>query len=308
MKRITSILLAAALLLALGASALASEEETPAYRLTQVTEHGSDGTVNIYTLIYNGGGVCPDGLKYGEEGGEEVHSEEYSYDAAGRIIGYTADTEYGMTIEGSFAYDEDGNLAEQSVSTVTDYSTSRTTYTYTYDENGLKTGGTYTYVMATAEGDTTQEDVYTYAYDEQGRLVSETDAWTDEDGNPQESVVTYEYDEDGTMISSGGDTKTFDEQGRETSYSYDWGWSAADCVYTYAPLLQCTSATATYSDMEGATDQFTVTLTTIENMPLNVAAMYNVKDPELTFDDNGYLVKADAGDGRYTEFTYEPVP
>lgn len=295
MKRMTSILMAAALLLSLCAPVLAAEE-APAYRLTQVTYYSSDGRSDVYTLVYNGDGVYPDELQ------GPTSTWHYTYDEQGRLTADTMETEY-TTTERTYAYDEAGNMVETTRNTTSDYSTSEKT-TYTYDENGVSTGYTTESLRKTSDGtEMTETYAGVYSFDASGRKVSDKETWTS-NGETTEGEITYEYAEDGTMTTSDGETYTYDEQGRELTYDYDWGWATGSYVYTYAPLLKCTGVEGSVDDQKSI--YFQVELVFNENAT-TVGTLVNVKEPALTFDDNGYLVKADAGDGNYMEFTYEQV-
>ncbi len=312
MKRTISILMAAALLLSLCAPVLAAEG-APAYRLTQVTSCSSDGSSNVYTLVYNGDGLYPDELRSGPVDDSPISTRYYTYDEQGRLTVERAEMKES-TSEVTYAYDEAGNLAEtvrtttstQSSPEGTTENTTVSTVTYAYDENGVSTGNTSVINRKTNDGtDSTETIVLEYSFDESGRRTAEKQTWSDDAGFSDVSEMTYEYAEDGSATTSAGDVYTYDEQGRELTHDYDWGWSQGSYVYTYVPFLKCSGAEATYDGQMQTSFQLEMIFN--EESSVSVGYLMDTKEPALTFDENGYLVKADAGDGNYLELTYEQV-
>ncbi|RCS55781.1 hypothetical protein DTL42_01370 [Bremerella cremea] len=161
-------------------------------------------------------------------GTELVATSTYGYDAADRITSLTHADSGSSTLAGyTWGYDEGNRLTDF---TVTGYSAEDATYTYddtdqltradrsgttsdesyTYDENGNRTGGSY------STGDNTQilsDGTYNYTYDDEGNRLTKTNISTGE-------VIEYEWDYRNRLIGittkTSGGTVT-----HEVEYTYD---------------------------------------------------------------------------------------
>lgn len=289
-KRFFSLLLVLCLLAAAAVPALAGEE-TPAFRLTKVTVT-SGGTAAETTFVYDNGGWLPTQVK---KGGDVFTME---YDDAGRIITYTAPT-YTMQA----AYDEAGHMTEK---TWQGDSSSHTVYTY--DEAGQ--------VIREEQTADDFSSVVEYVYDEHGNVISQTTAAPG--GEPDVNTYTYEYNDAGLAVSqtyditqpwgtfTGTYTYEYDGAGRMTKESYDDG----EDLYYYMPLLSGTWSRAIWTDFDGASSEeisLSLRLNDAAGEPVMSWSCAMTGEPEMTYDDNGCLVKAADADGNMIELSYEPV-
>lgn len=321
-RRILSAVLAA---LALSAAGISAAAEPEPQRLAQV-ELSQDGeTVLRCTFSYPEGGVLP-----GEErmeypaGDQDSCVYTYTYDDAGRLT-----QSYGRA-EASFAGAEDGVVLSNLVygedgELVEDDSAANITgdvfmFRYTYDEQGLLTEESSSHTLA--DGSMSTYDAL-YTYDGQGRISQRLSGDNgelsfvmeyvcDEAGHVTDarlcSVLAMDYDENGMPVVTeksepvAETSYTYDDQGRpvrEEIHGEDAPVQTGEYVYADAPLLRLQHRT----DQDGQT----VFLASLEDAAGQDILHFDLQgQAELTFDDAGYLVRAEAG-GRTLEFSYEPA-
>lgn len=152
---------------------------------------------------------------------------EYAYDQWGnQILRKNSATENGIDLGWDLAewvYDANGNLLKEVYSGGSGDFSYRSTFTYTYNENGDVThekyedndgigwdftisydaNGNITGTRNIAPDGTTEG---TYNYDENGVLVSIIDVFIGSDGSFSTTTITFEYDEYGNVIKETGRT------------------------------------------------------------------------------------------------------
>ena len=332
MKKRLCLALSMILLLALAVPALAEAEEEPEYRLSKVT--GSKG--EEITLLYDDEkaylpSVIQQIFQYPREDGElykTVEETHLSYDEHGWVTSYRSSAE-------SFtcSYDEEGRIIE---CINTDISGSVTRYTYTYDEQG--------YVKSLDIYDTDAEGAgpamsvrYENIYETDGKSFVRNE-YRDGQLNDTASCTCNEKGQIVGIESTMDDSPfsisiTYDKEGRVYFVSAQAGDLLGYYQYSYYPLL---TAMETFTDRQGADviHDFDVFLTdsnqtgkqqipafTFDDPCWSDFIMYksqiggymfeafidHVDEPQVTFDENGYLTHAEGSDGEYLTFTYEPV-
>ncbi len=187
-----------------------------------------------------------------------------------------------------YTYDEAGNLIRSDMDYAYEDGTSSTAvYEYEYDENGKRTGETYT-STDTEGNEHSFETAYALEYDDHGNIVREERTQTDPYGGSFTTVyeTEYTYDDAGNILTE-KTVITSDDNGY-TSFAY------------HLPLLL----------VQGWGDTVNISLLDNAGHPIidaNNNGLYTVDDAELTYDDNGCLTRIDDGAGNYMEFTYEPA-
>lgn len=300
MKRILSIALAAILLLALWVPAFAAEEEEelPAYRLTEVKTYSGGVEDGSTVLVYGDDSAHPSEIHMT---GPLTVDAILGYDEAGRLVSEHRE-DMGFISDAAYTYNDDGDVLEYTYSsTSADGTVTQSKQTSVYDDQGRCVSAVY----ETNFADGSQKYEYEYHYDGDVQ-TGFTSTFTGMDGAATVSEVTNTYDDDGNLIESGDSVYTYDEQGKRKTVSTDLGFMKMFTTYYYAPYLECD---VTDSDSDGTVSRmFYVNFTYGTNVSESVASISAGEgDPELTFDDNGCLIKADPGNGQYVEFTYEPM-
>ncbi len=334
MRRTGTVILGFALLLTvLGTSGLAAEAPAECRLTGAVLTQDGEPAIR-YTFSYPNGGVLPgeEQIEYLTGDGED-YVYTYTYDEAGRLVqsyGCAAGTageedgpvlsayvygEDGELVEDDFTgnvsgdvhmfrynYDEQGRLTEEDASnTMADGSMSAYSALYTYDEAGR--------IGQRLSGDNGELAYVTeYTYDEAGQLT----------GTAMRSALTIDYDDEGMPVVTemsepvNETSYTYDGQGRVTGVEVDMnGTLAEQTEYTYAeaPLLTLQHCSQQDYDEQGAASQEPVRffVAQLKDAAGQTVLRFDLQgQAELTFDDAGYLTKAEA-DGRTLEFTYEPA-
>ena len=291
-KRTLCMLLALTMVMALGAPALAAGDSP--VRLARV-EIYSEGLLSeqIDLTYYDGGGL------------KEEITDSYYYDEAGQTV-------HSSHIVVSYSMD---GRTEQQVSTyVTDGQTAGTDQlVYIYDENGdlLEDVDEYT------EGDSSTVNVnnYEYEYDGQGRLAFTTQY----NGGVAFQSKEYTYDEKGRVSTVNNRMEdygwaylneyTYDDQDRVVTnrVTYDNGAPGTYWEYSYEPdaYFQLRYSLQYTEELKPVASWFYAEVPGEEGQPGLSFGLRNT--PLLTYDEAGYLVLADAGEGNYIAFTYEPA-
>ncbi|MCP4305072.1 MAG: hypothetical protein GY788_09400 [bacterium] len=147
----------------------------------------------------------PDTVTYGTSG----LVRDYTYDPAGFLETDTLENGAITVSAYDYAYDDDGNLNQKTVTLLGNSMTG--VHDYTYDDSGrLKTW------------DAPNQALITYGWDDSGnRTTAGTDTWTYDDRN---RLMTgpdgdYSYDPRGTLDQIGTDTYDFDALGRLVDYN-----------------------------------------------------------------------------------------
>ncbi len=323
--RIFSVFLPLSLLLAMAAPVLAADEPEPApapeYRLASVDKNGL-----TYTFSYDNGGYLPSGIISGDGGYEAV----FEYDEAGRMIHKTV-SDNGDTTDDTYTYDVDGNLLkDEFADSYSDGTTEEGWDAYTYDESGnclreetnySYNGGTYIRVIEntydeagriisanyTENGSFYCEVQYTY---EEADHPSRTEEITYSDGSVDTCVSTC--DDAGNKLSEthskSGEVYyeanfTYDDAGRMSTQAVHNANAGADISvrYIYTPPL-----TIELEKNTGYGDRVSCWLRDDAGEAVFGSSSISSAEPQLTYDDNGYVTQIDYGDGSLA-FTYEPV-
>ena len=296
-KRTLCMLLALAIVMAPGAPALAAGDSP--VRLARVEIYSEGLLYEQIDLTYYEGGQ----LK------EEITETNY-YDEAGQVI----DSSHIVV-----SYGMDGQMEQQEITYMTGGQTVATeTLEYTYDGNGELVEDVDTYTG----GDSTTVTVnnYEYEYDDQGRL-----AYTVQyDGEEAFQSKEYTYDEAGRVATVNNrmdsygwaylNEYTYDDQDRVVTnrVTYDNGAPGTYWEYSYEPdayfqlrySLQY-SEDALKPVLKPVGSTFYAEVPAGEGQPGLSFGLRNM--PQLSYDEAGYLVMADAGGGSYISFTYEPA-
>ena len=295
-KKIVSMLLALAIVLTLGAPVLAAEDSP--VRLTRV-EIYSDGL--LYQLVE---------LSYFEDGHlQEQSAETYYYDGSGpaaqssRVVttyntdgraekdesAYMLNGEVTASESVAYTYDEDGQLIESVDEFAQEgYSSSSVnTYDYEYDDQG-RLAVTTQY----SDGEAIQAKEYTY--DEKGRVATINNrmvsyGWA--------YLNEYTYDEEDRVVTN---RVTYDNGAPGTYWEYAY---ESDTYFQLRYSMQYNEdAETVYKPVGGA---FYAEIPSREDFPGLSFSLRNT--PQLIYDEAGYLVMADAGEGNYISFFYEPA-
>ena len=338
-KRIFSIALALTMLLSLGGQALAEEapksasEPSPEYRLASVV-YVSDGYPTTYTFTYGQGGylptevTCPNDMScpitavYDEAGRLTALQDGYQtisnvYDEAGDLVRTEQTTDYGdgpTTVIAEYVYDEAGNRIRTEQTTDSGDSSATVVTEYTYDEDG-----SCVYTEQTADyGDSSNTVVTEYTYDENGNCVREEYTYNYGSDDALSNTVEYTYDSEGrklnaliTDTSGEGNaatyTYTYSEDGRSTTQTRDNG--SVNVEYK-TPLLDTSWQDTSVETVDGTSytlKRFSLSLKANKDQDIFRTVFHFDSEPSLTYDGNGCLVRVESPDGKYAEFTWEPV-
>lgn len=322
--RIFSAFLPLSLLFAMAAPVLAADEPEPApapeYRLASVDKNGL-----TYTFSYDNGGYLPTGIISSDGGYEAV----FEYDEAGRMIHKTV-SDNGDTTDDTYTYDADGNLLkDEYTDSYSDGTTAEGWDAYTYDESGncLREETNYSYNGGTS--------IYVIenTYDEAGRIISMNSTQNgnfstgcqyayEEADHSSSAEITYSdgtvdtrvstYDDAGNKLSEthseSGEVYyeanfTYDDAGRMSTQAIHNANAGADISvrYIYTPPL-----TIELEKNTGYGDRVTCWLRDDAGETVFSSSSQSSAEPQLTYDDNGYVTELDYGDGSLA-FTYEPV-
>ena len=237
-------------------------------------------------------------------------SATYVYDERGDLVETAGD---GGCYEYEYTYDEDGNCIQEK-RTGTDGAlceiAEMTEYIYDEAGNRARAERTYDYDYSVSP----LEDVMEYIHDEDGSLRDDCTSYT--------SVIEYTYDEagncireeetgtrsDGTAFTRTTD-RTYGEDGRITTTIKTDKKEEASTSYAM-PLLSASWTVCTEYASDGPYTSSSIFSVSIKDSAGENAVSFSCfcnGEPTLTYDDNGYLIKADDGAGNYIELTYEPV-
>lgn len=154
---------------------------------------------SVYWEYDTNGNVLSKNIYYGDQLRNTITN---TYDAAGRLATTQEVRDGAVVLEGTYAYDEKGNLirvehCSQGISVLDepDATLHLTVYTFQYDERGNK-------IRATVTAEEGVVSVRTWTYDDQGNMLSESNGssrteWTyDAWGN----VLTYQWYYGGSLV------------------------------------------------------------------------------------------------------------
>ena len=295
-NRVFCIVLTLGILLSLAAPAVAAAEQEPTsepeYRLTSVSCQRIHATEpDTYSFTYDNGGYLPTKIK--EASAFNETETVISYDENGRVMSYQRSGQHPHT----YLYDKSGKLLEETeMETMVFYNpeldrdiANDFIYTYTYDEEETCTGYKKT-IIDEDGGEESLNYEYEYTYDGAGRIAARSELCAGKLLN----TTTYTYDDGGRLLEETREEPTGD--GNLISY-YQYYWM---------PLLEGIWERAS-NDWGG----FSLFLRDAAGRPicrLCYSDLYEeFGEPTLTYDDNGYLVKMDDGNGCTIALTYEPV-
>ena len=268
-------------------------EPEPAYRLTGASRYDEGEMTVQYALTYAAAGdSLPSVVR--ETRSDAEYETSYTYLADGRVLSVDREGDASTSQMDSY-FDESGKLVWQA-------EVMRGRY---YDENN-EPAGWYT-----------DREYSDYIYDEADQLIAVTTV----DGNGERRVAqectyaegqrtgetaTYyyqDYDPDSNGYIPVEDvveyTYAYDAEGRLTrSETYRDGEMTSAVDYTYAGPLRL----ASYAS--GAVSA--AMLAGAEYQLLSVGVSAEAGEPAVQYDDAGCLVRIEAGEGTYAEFTYEP--
>ncbi len=297
MKKTVSMVLALVMVLVLCVPALAAESPV---RLVQVDSY-ENGFLRRQTK-----------LSYSEDGRlEQQDVTLYTFDGSGGAIGST------QTVT---SYNEKGLVAIVDA-TVRDgegvtVDTAQTVYVRDGEGALLET------VTEAGLGEDTDISVvfYSFEYDDQGRVAVETQSA----GGVDFLIREYTYDDQGRVaatLSRMGESGwsyfneyIYDSDGRMIAdrVTYDNGTPGTCLEYSYEPDLYFQLRySVQYMDeamkpsLKPSNDAFYAEVPGTEGQPELSFSLQDV--PQLTYDEAGYLVLADAGNGNCLQFTYEPA-
>ena len=132
-----------------------------------------------------------------------------------------------------------------------------------------------------------------YTYDEKGRVLTINNRVTIYGWS---YLNEYTYDDQDHVVTN---RVTYDNGAPGTYWEYSY---EPDAYFELRYSLQYQDDPA---KIKPANPAFYAEIATTEGRPGLSFGLYGT--PELFYDEDGYLVKADAGEGNYIEFTYEPV-
>ncbi len=287
------MLLALAMILALCVPALAAGDSP--VRLTQVDIYSDGMLYQHYELSYYEGTQLREqrvATYWPETKGLQYDTSVTTYSEQGltqTVEGTFVDNgETVSTAKQTCTYDGNGDMVE-SVNESVDYGTERSstnTYTYTYDDGGnLLSSTQYT----DGEENMTRE----YTYDGQGRVLTI---------NNRVTVYGWSYLNE----------YTYDDQDRVITnrVTYDNGAPGSYWVYSYEPdayfeLRYSLQYQDDPAKLKPANPAFYAEIPAAEGRPGLSFGLHGT--PMLSYNADGYLARADAGEGNYIEFTYEPA-
>ena len=265
----------------------------PAYRLTGASRYEEGEMTVQYALTYAAAGDSLPSVIWETRPAEEYETS-YSYLADGRVLSVDREGDASTSQMDSY-FDESGKLVWQAEvmqgryydenNEPAGWYTDREYSDYTYDEAGLLTA--VTTVDGNGERRVAQECTYA-----EGQRTGETATYYYQDYDPDssspilvEDVVEYTY--------------AYDAEGRQTRIeTYRDGEMTSTVDYTYTgPMRLASYASGSVSAalLDGAGYQL-----------LSVSVSAEEGEPAVQYDGAGCLVRIEAGEGTYAEFTYEP--
>ncbi len=297
MKKTVSVVLALVMVLALCAPALAAEGSV---RLVQADNY-ENGFLRRQTK-----------LSYYEDGRlEQQDVTLYTYDGSGGAIG---------SVQTVTSYNERGLVAVVDATTRDAEGETVDTAQTVYVRNG--DGALLETVTEAGLGENTDLSVvfYSFEYDDQGRVAVETQSA----GGVDFLIREYTYDDQGRVAAtlsrmgeygwSYRNEYTYDDAGRMIAdrVTYDNGTPGTYLEYSYEPdpyfqlrySMQYMDG-AVMPSLKPSDDAFYAEVPGAEGQPELSFSLHDT--PQLTYDEAGYLVLADAGNGNCLRFTYEPA-
>ena len=298
MKKTVSMLLALVMVLALCVPVLAAEASP--VRLAQVDSYENGELVQQTKLSYYEGTRL-----------QQQDETQYIYDEDGQLR-FTAQT---VT-----SYDEDGRT------TIVDTTTTNGSGEVVYTEQTVYVRDSENVLLETVTesglGDDTEISVvyYDFEYDDQGRVAVETQTSNGE----VVFIREFTYDDQGRVAAalsrmseygwSYFNEYTYDDAGRMIAnrLTYDNGTPGSYLEYAFEPDPYFDLRYSLHY-MDGAVkpsfkpsdDAFYAEVPAAAGQP---ELSFSLQDtPQLTYDEAGYLVLADAGNGNSLQFTYEPA-
>ena len=265
----------------------------PAYRLTGASKYDEGEMTVQYALIYaEAGDSLPSVVR--ETRPDAEYETSYTYLADGRVLSVDREGDASTSQMDSY-FDESGKLVWQAEvmqgryydenNEPAGWYTDREYSDYTYDEAGLLTA------VTTVDDDGEPFSIQEYTYTD-GQQTGETATYYYEDYDPASGSLTMV--EDVTEY-----TYAYDAEGRQTrSETYRDGEMTSAADYTYAgPLRLASYASGTVSAamLAGGGKQMLI-----------VGVSAEAGEPAVQYDDAGCLVRIEADEDNYAEFTYEP--
>ena len=235
----------------------------------------TEDSSSVYTYDENGNCIRTE-ASFGFGGELSTTISESTYDDAGDLVREETTYGDGTTHTKEYTRDDAGNLLR--VETISSDGSVSTTE-YTRDDAGVLLHSENVY----SDGSTSTAD---YTYDEAGNLLREEHTYDEGDYSGYD---IYEY--------------IYDDEGRKVQQDSTSDYDAHSVQYVYTPLLTfyLTSRqgdnNVTYSlcDSEG-----------IEILPEHGSGSPTA-EPQVTYDDNGYVTQVSFDGTALMVFTYEPV-
>ena len=200
----------------------------------------------------------------------------------------------------TFSYDNGGYLPSSYQRTQANYGSYTRAYTLSYDEAGR---------LVSERGQDVGFDgyqEYRYTYDGDGRLVKKELEYSNGSNGPTLDVTEYTYEGDGVFPSI--ERTITDQNGNVTTEAGEPEFLESEMRdLIYGKLYSLPFIGAGYNSNFGSFDIWlddSVGRTIISS---GIGNGVLAAEPQLTYDDNGYLIRADDGAGNYVELTYEPV-
>lgn len=293
MRRILCALLALVTVLSLSVSAMAAEDSP--VRLTHVEIYSEGKIYQSVDISYYTGTHMHERhdlqYMYDETGEEPAGSVESTvvYDENGREVSssntYMEAGEISATAESRNTYGDNGGIAERAIDTVQggETTTSVTSYTYEFAPNGYPAT-----ILEQIDGEDYMRRVYTY--DEQDRVAT-----------IDNQMLMYGWSYFNEYV--------YDDQDRVVAnrVTFDNGAPGTYWEYTYDPDLYFDLRYSVEYSEDGLKPNGTTFYAEVPVRGERTGVSFSLAGaPELTYDDDGYLIRADSGNGNYIEFTYEP--
>lgn len=268
-------------------------EEEPFVRLARINHYDTYGELSYWNeYVYDDNNqIVKEIIRYSEDdNGYTVY--EYSYDGEGRLL----NVQY-------IGYDKEGNVQNQLPFPLV---------YYIYNDEGklIEEGGgegdssniIYTYegekIVSAIGDDGYGVFEYQYFYDDSGLLTEKTETmvqsyWEDEiETEEQLCQYHYKYNSEGQLIKEISET-----------HNSQWGDTTYTVNYSYVPLFVIIDTIIDYEDEES--EYFRLSMYDSEGH--SIIELELGDDPELIYDEDGYLIQAVTLGQGSTEFIYETV-